>query len=386
MRHMRRLPLLTLLLLAVQAAAAQGATVEVRDGTLRYVDAGAESSHPIFHYRAEDELVVYDSGIGRRTVVAGQGCAQDGENTVICPRAGVAAARFELGARGAGAEVTDSLTLTAAVPVPVSAVAVAGAGARVTYIELRPVEVTLDGLANDGPAGRADNIGAGIDGVFGGDGTDTLVGNDRDNDLNGDNGADRLSGGAGDDELTGATYNDVGADAVGLESRGADEIVCGVGDDVVFHDASDTVAADCELHVVVSDTGFAYVGTSRAERIIVDRGPAQVAGGGGNDRLGATRFVGDVILFGDAGDDRLAGNVSNDRLSGGTGDDALFGAEGNDRLDGGRGRDGLSGGPGRDRILAREGFTDTIRCGSGTDSVTADARDRVARDCERVSR
>jgi Ca2+-binding RTX toxin-like protein len=384
---MRPLPLLVLLsVIAVQAASAQAATVEVQGTTLRYTAAASERNHPILHHRAEDELVVYDSDFRRQTVTAGPGCAQDGDNTVVCPRTGVVAALFELGARGRDAETADSLTLTAAVPIPVAATAALGSGAGVSYIDLRPVAVTLDGVANDGPAGRGDNIGSGVDGVSGGDGTDMLSGNERDNGLFGDNGADQMSGGAGDDELTGATYNDVGADAVGLESRGADSLSCGPGRDVVLYDASDTITGDCELRVLVSDDGFSYRGTSAADRIIAEFGPARVAGAGGSDRLGATRFVGDVVLLGEAGADRLAGNAADDRLFGGSGDDQLLGAEGNDRLDGGSGRDRMSGGAGRDRFLARDGFSDTISCGSGRDTVSADARDRVSRDCERVSR
>jgi Ca2+-binding RTX toxin-like protein len=372
--------------LAVPAATAQAATIEVSGTMLRFTAAPNESNHPILHHRAEDELVVYDSDFRRQAVTAGAGCAQDGPNTVICPRAGLTGAEFDLGGRRRDAGSGDSLSLTAAVPLPVSVRAAGDAGAGVTYIDLRPLSVTLDGLANDGPAGRADNVGPGIDVVSGGDGTDTLAGNERANGLFGDNGADQMSGGAGDDELTGATYNDVGADAVGLESRGADSISCGPGSDVVLYDASDTITSDCELRVLVSDEGFSYRGTSAADRIVAELGPARVAGAGGDDRLGATRFVGDVVLLGEAGADRLAGNVGNDSLLGGSGNDQLLGAEGNDRLDGGGGRDRMSGGRGRDRVLARDGFSDTISCGSGRDTVSADARDRVSRDCERVSR
>src|SRR5438876_8084689 len=39
-----------------------------------------------------------------------------------------------------------------------------------------------------------------------------------------------------------------------------------------------------------------------------------------------------------------------------------------------------------DRIQAWNGVRDTVSCGHGRDLVTADASDRVARDCEVVSR
>jgi len=384
---MRRLLLLaSLLLLAVHAAPAHAATVEIQGTVLRFTAAAGEENHPILHYRAEDELVVYDSDFRKQTVIAGPGCSQDGDNTVICPRAGLVRADVALGDRAVTALVPDSLTLTAAVPLPVNATASTGAAARVGYIDLRPVEASLDGLPNDGPGQRGDNLGPGIDGVLGGDGTDTITGNDRANTLDGDNGADQLRGEAGDDVITAASFNNVGADAVGLESRGADTISCGPGSDTVYFDASDTLADDCGLLVRVDDEGYTYIGTAGGDRIIADRGPATVNGGAGNDRLGATRLAGDVRLSGEGGSDRLAGNTANDFLHGGTGDDSLAGAEGDDRLDGGRGRDGISGGAGRDRIQARDGSTDTIRCGSGRDSVTADRSDRVARDCERVSR
>src|SRR5919202_4237613 len=39
-----------------------------------------------------------------------------------------------------------------------------------------------------------------------------------------------------------------------------------------------------------------------------------------------------------------------------------------------------------DSIVAQDGGRDTVRCGRGRDVVTADLTDRVARDCETVSR
>jgi hypothetical protein len=59
------------------------------------------------------------------------------------------------------------------------------------------------------------------------------------------------------------------------------------------------------------------------------------------------------------------------------------------------GRDVLAGTPGRDVVCAlggadlvrvRDGGRDAVACGPGKDTVLADRRDRVSRDCERVSR
>ena len=45
----------------------------------------------------------------------------------------------------------------------------------------------------------------------------------------------------------------------------------------------------------------------------------------------------------------------------------------------------MRGGPGDDRIVSEDGRTDTVSCGGGVDTVLADRKDRVSRDCERVS-
>ncbi|MDQ3936879.1 MAG: hypothetical protein M3340_19870, partial [Actinomycetota bacterium] len=263
---MRRLPALLLVLLAVPAGAARAATVEVQGGALRYTAAAGEENHPILHHRAEDELVVFDSAT---VVIAGPGCAQDGENTAICPRAGVDRADVFLGDRRAAAAVPDSVTLTADVPVSVNASAEVGSGARATYIELLPVAVFLDGIANDGSGVRRDNIGPGIDAIGAGDGSDTLVGNERANAIYGNHGSDWVNGNGGDDTITLASYNDVGADAVGLDREGEEDYaLCGDGADVVYADDSDLVEDDCEIWVRVHDRGFTYNGTRRADRII----------------------------------------------------------------------------------------------------------------------
>ncbi len=91
-------------------------------------------------------------------------------------------------------------------------------------------------------------------------------------------------------------------------------------------------------------------------------------------------------LRGSARPDTLRGLGGNDSLYGLGGSDRLFGGSGNDRLFGGLGRDLLDGGPGNDVLSARDGTSDTIRCGTGRDVVTADRTDKIARDCERVTR
>lgn len=101
------------------------------------------------------------------------------------------------------------------------------------------------------------------------------------------------------------------------------------------------------------------------------------------------------LVRGNEGDDRIAGGPGSDRIFGGPGDDRLHGGSqadkvvggpGADRINGGFGRDLIEAGRGGDRIIANDGMRDRISCGPGFDSVKADMRDRIARDCERVLR
>ncbi len=111
---------------------------------------------------------------------------------------------------------------------------------------------------------------------------------------------------------------------------------------------------------------------------------ATTNGGRGDDRLVGTNHA--DVLNGRGGDDTLYGQGGNDRLNGGAGDDYLLGGSGRDRLIGGPGRDVLIGGSGNDTIFARDGEVDLVKCGPGRDRVVADRNDKVARDCESVSR
>ena len=123
-------------------------------------------------------------------------------------------------------------------------------------------------------------------------------------------------------------------------------------------------------------------------------------GKAGNDLLRG--LAGSDCLYGEAGNDRLRGGSGADRLFGGpgadrlegeSGSDRLVGAAGNDRLTDRSGRDTFSAGAGndvvdaRDTSLAGRRVPDTVGCGAGRlDRALVDRRDRVLRDCERVSR
>ena len=88
--------------------------------------------------------------------------------------------------------------------------------------------------------------------------------------------------------------------------------------------------------------------------------------------LGGTVWAG--TINGTAKSDVLRGGTRADKLFGRAGNDKLYGLAGNDVLNGGTGNDLLVGGPG----------ADTLVCGPGRDQAMADAKDKVAKDCEVV--
>jgi hypothetical protein len=92
-------------------------------------------------------------------------------------------------------------------------------------------------------------------------------------------------------------------------------------------------------------------------------------------------------IGGTSADDRLVGTGRDDSIFGRAGNDRLLGLAGADFLHGGPGSDRLESGPGNDRIAVQyDGARDAVLCGGGVDVVNADLRDRVASDCELVSR
>lgn len=104
---------------------------------------------------------------------------------------------------------------------------------------------------------------------------------------------------------------------------------------------------------------------------------------------------GDAI-YGYGGDDELRGYEGSDRLDGGTGNDRMRGMKGNDLLLGRAGRDTIYGQRGADRVEAGSGNdfinvarpsgdeSDAVTCGRGYDTVFANRKDGVSRDCENV--
>lgn len=81
------------------------------------------------------------------------------------------------------------------------------------------------------------------DAIYGKGGSDALSGRAGNDVLVGGRGADRLSGGTGSDRLSAGA----GSDFVIVRGGGRDSVACGGGLDTVVADASDTIAANCEV-------------------------------------------------------------------------------------------------------------------------------------------
>jgi hypothetical protein len=129
--------------------------------------------------------------------------------------------------------------------------------------------------------------------------------------------------------------------------------------------------------------------TSAVTAVVSAKGPVSLTGVTRRGTSKNDRLVGTPrrdVLSGLGGNDTISGLAENDTISGDAGNDVLSGDAGNDQLNGGAGRDRILGGAGNDTVAALDGAVDTIDCGAGRDAVRADRFDKVAKNCERVTR
>jgi Ca2+-binding RTX toxin-like protein len=265
------------------------------------------------------------------------------------------------------------------------------------------LDVSLDGQANDGPAGEGDNVGADIELVVGGAGADKLTAGSSSAILEGAAGEDVVTGGPGQDNLQGGAGND--------QLTGAD------GNDTLQDDDPTPVLSDTDPPPGGNDK---LDGGAGDDRLTVDRGADDVVGGPGTDTAAYTRYVTQkttdttqvkpvdfTISLDDTPNDGQTGanegdnvhadveNVTtsegNDSVTGSPAPNEITTGAGNDQVDPGAGADKVDLGVGDDTVNAVDQFTDTLRCGDGTDTASADlpggqaVRADVLTDCETVN-
>jgi Ca2+-binding RTX toxin-like protein len=247
--------------------------------------------------------------------------------------------------------------------------------------QVGPINVSADGVANDGAAGETDNIGADVEEIRGTnesdtltasssapavlvglDGADTLTGGDAADVLEGDAGNDTLSGGDGADTFFTDSGNDTANGGPGddffVGDPGADDLHGGPGfDDVTYgnepYNGPGPVAVAASLDDVANDG-------------------ANGQDGSGVDGAGAAadNVHSDV--------EEIDGSEGNDTLTGDAAVNELFGGPGNDTITGGGGNDFLFGDDGNDNLLARDNTADLVACGDGNDTATTDDIDTVS--------
>jgi Ca2+-binding RTX toxin-like protein len=230
------------------------------------------------------------------------------------------------------------------------------------------VTVDLDNVDDDGAPGERDNVRSNVENLSGGAGDDTLNslgafsrldGHGGSDTLLGGGGPDTLSGGPGDDTIDGGTEDDV--IPMGASADGADEVRGGGGTDTVSY-SQRTRPVNATLNHDGDDDGEA---------------------GEGDELVGSN----EIIIGGSAGDTFTApeGSFAAHQLFGNGGKDMLQGSEGPDTIDGGDLVDTFIALGGDDTILARDGFSDIIGCGSGlNDTAQLDASD-ITGGCENRS-
>ena len=257
------------------AQAAVASTLAVQGGTALQFTAGAGETNDVTVSRSATLYTVTDPG---STIAPTGPCASVNANTATCPATGVSAVSVALGDLNDAATVDPSLTLgvtlnggagndtltggagddridggdgndaiTGGAGDDVlsgdggadnvqggagddtilsgafdAAPDVFGGGAGTDLADYsgsaNAVNVSLDGVANDGVAGEGDNVGVDVEDVTGTGKADTLTGSGAANELDGGAGNDTLSGLGGADGLTGGRGNDTLDGGAGIDA------------------------------------------------------------------------------------------------------------------------------------------------------------------------
>jgi len=189
--------------------------------------------------------------------------------------------------------------------------------------------------------------------------------------LTGTNNPDLIKAFGGNDTLYGKDDADV------LRAGGGDDdnVYGENGNDTYYGGSGDDFLSEYSGVTPMPTTGQGYTGAD------------VMFGGDGTDWLDGARSA-DELHGGD--NPPLSALVQTERMYAGSGGDKVYGEDGPDYMEGQEGSDLLSGGAGDDSIDAANSESvntpDTVRCGSGFDTVQANNNDIVANGCEDISR
>jgi len=358
-RRTRRALLATLLAAAALPAAAQANTVSLSGGTLLYQQTTSQGSN--VNADAAAGTVRVRSSTGVTTALAP--CTRTGVNEASCPSAQVQRIRVILG------EGADLYTTGVSLPTVLE-----GRGSSDTYrgtlntgrnevsffggagldiadyqFSADDVTVTKDNVANDGRSFfDGDDIRDDVERIVGSPRSDRLTGN-------GAGGVEEFDGGPGDDTITGNGGPDIFLSRPTAD--GADTLSGGAG--------FDSVSYFPRTQPITATLGFR--GRDDGEAGERDQLSADI-----NQVLGS--HAGDTIRA-------AAGQTLGYTFVGGPGGDFLEGSEGPDTLNGGGGVDTIAALGFADLVLARDGESDIVGCGTGTDTAELDASD-IDSSCE----
>ncbi len=246
------------------------------------------------------------------------------------------------------------------------------------------LNITLDGVQNDGVSGELDEVDSTIDIIYGGSGNDRIdatgspansrawYGNAGNDTLIGADGGDRLNGGAGNDSLRG-----MGGDDLLNGTTGNDYMSGGGGSDTLTY-------YNLNTPVSVSLGTAANNGPKGESDNLSADDIESLDGSQGSDLLqGSSTTSANERISGNGGNDTINGMNGNDFLIGGSGKDVLNGGNGNDTLQGQTSGDKYTGGNGIDTVRYAEktvGVTATI--GTGAVNGTTGEGDTIAADVE----
>ena len=184
------------------------------------------------------------------------------------------------------------------------------------------LNLSLDGVANDGAPGEDENLGPDIENIRGGDGNDLIIGNDLANTLDGSDGTDTIRGLGGDDSISSA-MGDVFDQMPSIIDGGA-------GNDTLQGGVVDYSTRTKNISLTVTSTEFPGnrgVGGQKGE---VDQleNIIGVYCGSGNDVVSISdsgERDKEFLINGGAGDDSLSlGGYPSGLIDGGSGNDTLF--------------------------------------------------------------